>query len=220
MLVVPVPFAPITETALSFVGASSSSSADIAPPAGAAVGDLGIICDVMWEEDLATGSFGLPDGWFRANYVFNAGLSFGIQIIAKALAPGDFPDVVTGDVQGASINRKVMLALRADNGFSELASGSWGFGFTSGSQGGQSIATSGQVAPVLALAFAGTRNGSSFNWEDQSPAFAQTAAIILGSQIIRYGVTIHNSSPADQYADINDIGSSNFLVTGFLRVSP
>ena len=116
-------------------------------------------------------------------------------------------------MSGDSRVTKTLLVFRPDAPITTVTASTWLGEATTGDPSSQSIAASGQPAPLVRIAGA---NGSGTTNPTLTGTFDATVTQGSGTGRQVVGYSVQNSSPADDSVDMNDVGT-NWLVSGYLR---
>ena len=197
---------------ITYVGMAESGSANITIPATAQTGDIAALYDLAISGSLP--ALVTPSGW--ANRVnTTSGVAVRLAVSTKILESGDAGASITG-MDGSSLDTKMMLVFRPNILIGTATYSTFTGEATTGDASSQSIAASGQSAPVLVIAGCGTNSGPVFS--TASPAFdAEVTATIN----LRMGYKIYNagSTPASHTIDMANLGSRNSLWGGYIALT-
>lgn len=113
----------------------------------------------------------------------------------------------------ASSAMKVLLVFRPDGPIYTVTASSWLGAITDANPSSQTIAASGQLAPLIRLAAGAS---SAFG---VPPFTSGTFDATVSNTSLNTGYAIQNSSPTNDNVDIGDGGNNNWLASGFITVS-
>lgn len=195
-----------------FIDFSQSTSSGISLPTGAAAGDFAIYCDYA-QGFGSRPSLVTPSGW--TNLINNTDIGDNRSaVFRKVLTSGDVSAGSITGMDGSIFDTKVMLLFRPSKAIATTTDSTWTAAGGDGNLTSQSIAASGQPAPLIAVGFACTAFGGGsinpFTWTD-----AYDAQVGTGQMVAAY--KIYNTSPASHTIDIDDEGGGNFLTGGYSR---
>jgi hypothetical protein len=197
---------------ITYVGMAESGSANITIPATAQTGDIAALYDLAISGSLP--ALVTPSGW--ANRVnTTSGVAVRLAVSTKILESGDAGASITG-MDGSSLDTKMMLVFRPNILIGTATYSTFTGEATTGDASSQSIAASGQSAPVLVIAGCGTNSGPVFS--TASPAFD---AEVTATVNLRMGYKIYNagSTPASHTIDMASLGSRNSLWGGYIALT-
>lgn len=200
-------------TSLAFQASATSINSQITVPVGAAAGDWAIIFDSAATAS-PPGTLVIPSSWANVKGEAPAGLAGHYQVSHKILTGGDPGAVLTG--LDAASEEKVMLVYRPNGTISTVTISTWNGEVTDGDPSSQNVAAAGQLVPLIVFGMSKINN-STAAFATASPAFDATVASADNDLLVGY--KIYNSSPADHTIDMADLGSSNILVSGYIRFS-
>lgn len=204
---------------LTFVTSATSISSSITIPASAQAGDLAILADYGYTAGSSV-SIQSPSGWTQwsgssaSNSVGGGADQCGACMSYKILESGDPSSSASGI--NADSESKVMFIFRGSVPITALAASTADSQATGSNPGSQSIAASGQAVPLVAIGVAAC-NISTAAFSTESPAFDATVRPSNNDLILGY--KIYNSSPANHTIDMNDLGTNNYLASGYISVS-
>lgn len=204
----------LTSGALSFafVGEADSASATVTMPGGIVAGDIGIILQYAGGDGDPT--IGSPSGW-TAMFTPVVGGSAGGAGWARIL-DGTETTVNTGTT--ASEISSYLIVIRPSSPVTTLAFGTWSKEATSGNPVAQSVDPTALAPPVIVLGMAGASSGS-FSFSAFSPSPTTEYARGTGNLYSRIGYRIDNTTPQLTSIDMNDQGTRNVLVSGYVTAS-
>ena len=190
---------------------ASSTTSTIVIPAAAAIGDLAVLFDYAEGSGLPTDV--VPTNW--TGLVTATVDNFRIRCSRKVLVGGDPGATITG-MNGSVGNDKVMLVFRPSSAIATVTPSTWLAEVTLGNPASQAISASGQAVPIIVFGCAAI-NGGTAAFSTASPAF--DAEVAKAQADIIAGYKIYNSGPANHTIDMNDLGDSNGLASGYLIVA-
>ncbi|MGH6922857.1 MAG: hypothetical protein ACRED5_03715 [Propylenella sp.] len=198
---------------LSYVSGANSESSNITIPATAAVGDLAVLFDYA-QTDGSTPTNVVPTGWTQVVTAFGGdGNEARTTVSYKILTAGNPGSSVTG-INGEN-NYKIMFVFRWTSTINTVTPSSWASQVTGNEPNSQVVSASGQATPLIVFGHA-AEEGSGVAFSTASPAFDATMTTSSGES--RAGRKIYNASPANHTIDMDDEGSHNALVSGYLRI--
>lgn len=205
-------------SSLTFVGSTvQDNTATITPHASAAVGDLAVLFDYTYHGASAP-AVGVPSGW--------------TSIITQSSTPDDIIraavsyQVLTGlgsvtgidSTQGAGHGgNKCMLVFHPDAPITSVVASTWNSQAAIGDPGSQSVNASGIQTPIVVFGVAAAASATLSAFSTASPAFDSVVANADADMITGY--KLYNSGPANHTIDIGDNGFTNWLASGYLRVT-
>lgn len=202
---------------LTFVDSAISSTSSITVPGTALAGDIAVL--ISWARQSGVPTDSTPSGWTKppgatASFDGAGSNDCRISVFYKVLVSGDISASVS-TIVGSSANASVMFVFRPDATISAVTPSTFNAQATENNPSSQNVAASGQPAPLLVIGGVGCNGTAAFS--TASPAFDST--VVNASAILIGGYNIYNSSPADHSIDMNDLGTTNGLISGYIRVS-
>ncbi len=198
---------------LSYVASSIASSVTVALPTGWADGDLAILYEYAFDDGTATlGSD--PAGWTLVSKEETLGGANG-RVLYRVLQSGDgSPNTGTTAVE---VNTCI-IAYRPTRSIASVTFSTWNKQGTTGNPTSQAVLASSGVSPLVVAALAGAASGS-YSFSTASPAFDIDNVNDSGNGYFHAASKLYNTSPSDHTVDINDQGSRNVLMSGYISVS-
>lgn len=136
--------------------------------------------------------------------------SFHRALVSYKILTGSESGSLTG-MDGTGQDRKVMWIFTGTQPITGVTITSATSQLTSNNPASQNITVSSGTPPLVFLASASNLNNSSSAFSTASPAFDSTLATSSG--LLISGYKIYNSLPQDHTIDMNDLGTSNILIS-------
>ena len=199
-----------TVSAMAFQASATSTATTITCPTVQA-GDVGVLIDWSGNSTTSAPAQVIPSGF---TLLISEGLgSSGRRGTAsyKIFDGTESGSSLTGQT-GTLIDTKVLLVFRPDAPIITATPSTWLSEVTTGNPSAQSIAATGQPAPLIRIAGAASNTAI--------PTFSSGTfdATVAAATRLRAGYAVQNSSPATDSVDIPDDGT-NWLVSGYLALS-
>ena len=189
-------------TSLTFVGVTTANTGSTVAIHGSAVaGDLAILFDQS--DTNATGVYSEPTGFDVIASGESGAIAGGIS--AVVLTAGHITAGTITGMSGAGAISKALVIYRPDAPITNILFATPSVEYTTGNPAAQNIAASGGAVPLVAVAMAANRSGTS-SFSTNSPALTTTAINDLIAGYLHY-----NSSPSDHSVDMNDLGVNGLL---------
>lgn len=200
--------------ATSFVASATSiDSATIVIPSGAQAGDWAILFDHIFNNSPSPTEV-VPAGWTQIGSSLTNGTTRRWVVSHKILVAGDPGATVTG-MSPSTDSDKVMFVFRGANPYASATPSTWNGEQTTLNPASQTVSASGQTAPLIVLGQAFVSNATAA-FSTASPAFDATVA--TSSARMLAGYKIYDASPSDHTIDQNDLGNTNCLRSGYVRL--
>lgn len=202
---------PRAVTSMAFVTSADSDAQTITCPSVQA-GDVGVLIDGATNGS-GTPSNVLPSGFTQ---IQTSNIDFARTTMSyKVFAGSEGGSSLTG-MNGVASNAKILLVFRPTGVVSSVGVSTFLQETTNSNPASQSIAASGQSAPLIRLAAAAVGSNSTpppFT----AGTFDATVTKAGGFSAIRIGYTVQNSSPTDDTVDVGDNGNGNCLMSGWMN---
>ena len=212
MIINPYAFGSVALT-LTLVDSGVASSTTIALPTGWAEGDLAILYEYAIDDGTVTlGSD--PAGWTLISKEDTLSGAKG-RMFYRVLQSGDSsPNTgTTADEVNTGI-----IAYRPSRPIVAVTPSTWNKQGTMGNPSPQTVSASAGVVPIVVAALAGGLSNS-FGFSTASPAFDIDNTNDSGNAYFHSAAKLYNSSPSDHTIDMNDQGSRNVLMSGYLAIT-
>lgn len=198
---------------LSYVSSSIASSVTVALPTGWADGDLAILYEYVIGDPTATlGSD--PAGWTLISKEDSFGSMKG-RVLYRVLQSGDgSPNTGTTAYEVSTC----IIAYRPTRAIASVAFSTWNKQATTGNPAAQTVSASAGLTPLVVCALSGAAS-SSFGFSTASPAFDVDIIIDGAASYAHAAAKLYNSSPSDHTIDMNDQGTRNVLMSGYLAIT-
>lgn len=198
---------------LEFISITNGSSNSLVLPTDIQNNDIGILLEGATAlssppaDAIATGFSGL---------VTTTGTTIRIRASYKKLTTGDAGATMSTGLNGTTGNAKNFLLFRPGKSYTTITPSTWLAQVTDGDPTAQTIAASGQVAPLICIAKTSVQLSTpalSF-----SPA-ADDTLFPASTQAVAYKLFQAGASPVNITTDATDAGNVNTLLSGYLRLS-
>lgn len=198
----------ITGKALSvsyLTNASASDTDTITIPAAAAAGDICVLFNSAIGLIFASND-DTPSGFTKIGTGTSGSRRY--SLFYKKLVSGNPGASVTGLTDSSSLDILIFRPSKACT----ATGGDFGFQQTDGTPTSQTVTTGSKAAPCIALAFCRSNSApTTFSTGTLDGQFVSTYS--------RVGYRIHNASPTDNTYGINDGGTRNALMTGWVALT-
>lgn len=207
---------------LSLVTNTTADSRSITVPATAQAGDLVVILAYAINT-LGTGypTIGAPAGWTEITHLYNGptdGDARTLYALYKVIVSGDVSASINvlNSITGVNYSTQLYV-FRPTFEITTVTPSAWPSEITSSNPASQAANASSAGAPVIVLGLAGVYNTNP-SFSTASPAWTASTSENAGNTRTITGYVIYNASPQNHTIDMNDLGSYNALMTGYLAV--
>lgn len=210
---VPPPLAT-PQITFTLVGQNNTGGSTATLPGGIASGDLGVI--LQYGGGDGTPSFSPISGWTSLVVGATPGVDAGAAGWCKIL-DGTETNIATGTTNSAQ-TANFAIVFRPSIPITSVNIGTWSHEETDGNPSAQTANPSALPAPSIVFGLAGALS-SSFSFSTFSPSPNNTYTRDTGDLYAITGYRIYNNTPQSTLIDMNDQGTRNVLISGYIQVT-
>lgn len=206
--------------ALTFVAVSTSATNTVTSPSGIQAGDLIVIFDTAYNGSSQPGTV-IPSGFTNGKLYTGLNGRYFKSLISHKIAVGNESSTVFSGMNSTSEVKCCWVFRPSQPIVSVTYAPTWGEETTSANPNPQSTTdAANQSGGSLLIVGAGQALDVDPVFVTESPAFDGTNVSGTGSTIHgRFGRKIYNDSPQDHTIDMNDQGTFNGLLIGWINVT-